>query len=106
MGMTRNRVKQLNEIFEELQSRFKEEWSVVLCGDFNFSPDMEPEQTRLDAAREFKDVWVALHGDKPEYTEDTDINLMRLEHSGKPKRVRFDRMLLRATNQQLQPQAL
>jgi tyrosyl-DNA phosphodiesterase 2 len=37
-----------------------------------------------------------LEGEAPGYTEDTDINLMRLHTHQEVKQVRFDRILLRS----------
>ncbi len=65
----------------------------MLVGDFNFDPAQEEEQARVD--EHYRDLWGELRGDEPGYTEDTDINRMRLLHKNQPKRVRFDRILLR-----------
>lgn len=42
---------------------------------------------------EYVDAWEMLHPDLPGYTEDTELNAMRLALSGKQKQVRFDRVL-------------
>lgn len=83
------RLEQLAEVFDFLE-RFPR---VVLLGDFNFAPDW-PENLRLPA--HYLDAWQELHPDDPGYTEDTELNGMRLALSGKPKQVRFDRVLCKA----------
>ncbi|MGE0492969.1 MAG: endonuclease/exonuclease/phosphatase family protein [Vulcanimicrobiota bacterium] len=80
------RLEQLAEVFDFLE-RFPR---VVLVGDFNFAPDW-PENQRLPC--HYLDAWQELHPDDPGYTEDTELNGMRLALSGQPKRVRFDRVL-------------
>lgn len=87
-GNRQFRVDQLYEVFEHLE-RFGR---VVLMGDFNFAPDWV-ENAHLHT--DYVDVWSLLHPEEPGYTEDTDINLMRLNHSGKEKHVRFDRILVK-----------
>jgi tyrosyl-DNA phosphodiesterase 2 len=64
----------------------------VLMGDFNFDPAQQAEQSRVE--ERYLDLWNALRGDAPGYTEDTDVNRMRLIHKGKEKRARYDRILL------------
>lgn len=101
---TKRRVQQLGNIFHDLAMvwRFSEAKgaSVVLCGDFNFSPEMKAEK-RLKQSP-FTDVWPQLHGDDPGYTEDTDVNVMRYVQSGcNDKKVRFDRMMLHSPGGQL-----
>ncbi|GAB4188724.1 MAG: hypothetical protein OHK0022_00770 [Roseiflexaceae bacterium] len=76
----------------------------LLMGDFNFCSSWRAENDLLDPA--YQDVWPVLNGDAPGYTEDTDINLMRLEQKGKPKQVRFDRVLLRSGSPGWQPTAI
>lgn len=66
----------------------------ILAGDFNFDPVQKPEQARVES--HYLDLWEALRGEEPGYTEDTDINRMRLLHKNKEKQVRFDRILLRS----------
>jgi len=62
-------------------------------GDFNFDSSWAENQN-LDPA--YQDVWPLLHPSEPGYTEDTEVNTMRLLHTGKHKQVRFDRILLRS----------
>lgn len=103
------RVRQLGTIFEDLEKwDFTTDNSTVLfCGDFNFSPQMEPEQTRLEKERNFLDVWTVLHKDLPGYTEDTDINLMRyIQSNNRRKQVRYDRIMLHSPKQHLAARSL
>lgn len=67
----------------------------ILMGDFNLCSSWS-ENDRLDNS--YQDLWAVLRNDEPGYTEDTDINLMRLEQKGKEKQVRFDRILLRSAS--------
>lgn len=66
----------------------------VLMGDFNFDPVHEAEQARVEDR--YRDIWIELRGGEAGYTENTDINLMRLHQKQQEKRVRFDRILLRS----------
>jgi len=66
----------------------------VLMGDLNFCASWPEENGLLDPA--YQDAWPAVHGEAPGYTEDTAVNLMRLQQKGRPKQVRFDRVLLRS----------
>jgi len=86
------RAKQLARIFAHLAA----EPHVILTGDFNFCASWE-ENRRLDPA--YQDIWPALHPQQMGFTEDTDRNTMRLHYTGKPKQVRFDRVLLRSQRQ-------
>ena len=82
------RAKQLSVIFPILS----EGEHSVLMGDFNFCSSWDEENANIDTA--YQDMWSVLKGDEPGYTEDTDINIMRLEVEGKEKQVRFDRILV------------
>merc|ERR1712019_241964 len=65
----------------------------VLIGDMNLCSTWLDENSYLDTC--FIDVWPLLHGcDKPGFTEDTQINSMRLQTHKKNKQVRFDRILV------------
>jgi tyrosyl-DNA phosphodiesterase 2 len=66
----------------------------MLMGDFNFCSSWAEEQANLDPS--YLDVWPALRPGEPGYTEDTAVNLMRLNDRGRHKQVRFDRVLLRS----------
>jgi tyrosyl-DNA phosphodiesterase 2 len=87
----------------ELRGEQLEEIQPLLCnrpgdaflfGDFNFCSSWRAENRRIDPS--FVDVWPALRGGAPGYTEDTAINAMLRAKEGKEKQVRFDRMLLRS----------
>jgi tyrosyl-DNA phosphodiesterase 2 len=62
----------------------------VLLGDFNMR---DSENHRI--GEPYRDVWPALRPDDPGFTEDTSINLMRLDARNKKRHVRFDRALLK-----------
>ena len=93
----RTRREQLAEIFAYLEG----DDDVVLMGDFNFCATSE-ENAQLDPS--FDDVWSSLRPDDPGFTEDTTINRMRLEVTGRHKHVRYDRMLLRTRSGRWAPQ--
>jgi tyrosyl-DNA phosphodiesterase 2 len=82
----RLRGRQLRRVFRTLRSVD----DAVVLGDFNLR-DAENEQI----VAPFVDVWPALHPHEPGYTEDTSINLMRLDSRSKHRHVRFDRVLLK-----------
>jgi tyrosyl-DNA phosphodiesterase 2 len=82
---------QLKSIFEFL----KDTPNVALMGDFNFCSSWEEENDRIEPA--YHDIWELLRGNEPGYTEDTSINKMRYLIKGKHKQVRFDRVLLKAS---------
>ena len=86
------RADQLAEIFPILRAAGSD---AVLCGDFNFCSSWRKENATLDP--EFVDLWPALRGGAPGYTEDTDVNAMLRNVKGGEKNVRFDRILLRGT---------
>jgi len=94
------RAEQLAEIFPLLS---KSEHS-VLMGDFNFCSSWNRENANIDSS--YQDLWAVLRSGEPGYTEDTDINLMRLHLAGKEKQVRFDRILLCSFSSQWQPQSI
>jgi len=96
-----SRKRQLSLIFPALaKSRH-----AMLMGDFNFCARRSPEENaHLDPA--YQDMWAALRGDDPGYTEDTGINLMRLEKTQKHKQVRFDRMLVRSSTPGWRPASI
>ena len=64
----------------------------MLLGDFNMR---DAEDGRITAP--YCDVWPALRPEDAGYTEDTSINLMRLDARNKKRHVRFDRVLLKGT---------
>lgn len=67
-----------------------------LMGDFNFCAIRDVENRALDPR--YRDAWAALRPDDPGYTEDTERNIMRLLQTEKPKRARFDRVLVRSAS--------
>lgn len=81
------RATQLGNVFRSLDRAD----NAIVLGDFNMRDDENP---RLDAA--YTDLWPALHPDDAGYTEDTSINLMRLDSRNKQRQVRFDRVLLKS----------
>ena len=83
---------QLEYIFDYLEGAA----NVVLMGDFNFCASWQEENDRIDLA--YHDIWSHLRGDEPGYTEDTTINKMRYQLTGKHKHVRFDRILLKGSS--------
>jgi tyrosyl-DNA phosphodiesterase 2 len=84
----RLRARQLGRVFRALNRAD----SAVVLGDFNMRDD---ENGRIDA--DYIDVWPALRPTEPGFTEDTDINLMRLDSKNKHRQVRFDRVLLKGS---------
>ena len=96
-----SRKRQLSLIFPALA----ESQHVMLMGDFNFCARRSPEENAcIDP--DYQDMWIVLHGDDPGYTEDTNINLMRLEKNQKHKQVRFDRMLVRSSTPGWRPASI
>ncbi|MCP4699514.1 MAG: endonuclease/exonuclease/phosphatase family protein [Gammaproteobacteria bacterium] len=85
------RAKQLSMIFPLLEGAAHS----ILMGDFNFCASWMDENAAID--RSYQDLWSAVRKDEPGYTEDTDINVMRLLHKGEKRRVRFDRILVRSS---------
>ena len=82
------RAKQLSEIFPFLEDAPH----ALLMGDFNFDPSLPDESSLIDSR--YLDLWSELEPGKPGYTIDTDINIMRFQQKGEPRKVRFDRILL------------
>jgi tyrosyl-DNA phosphodiesterase 2 len=80
------RARQLRTTFGALQHV---EQAVVL-GDFNMRDD---EDDQLDPT--YCELWPALRPDADGFTEDTTINLMRLDSKNEHRQVRFDRILLK-----------
>jgi tyrosyl-DNA phosphodiesterase 2 len=80
---------QLRRVFRALTSAE----SAVLLGDFNMR---DAEDKRITAP--YCDVWPTLRPDDAGYTEDTSINLMRLDAKNKTRQVRFDRVLLKGNH--------
>lgn len=64
----------------------------VLLGDFNMR---DGENHRIGGG--FRDLWPALRSRDDGYTEDTSINLMRLDSKNEHRQVRFDRVLLKGS---------
>lgn len=89
------RERQLGRIFRTLTS----DSDAVVLGDFN----MRDGENHL-IAPPFHDVWPALRPDENGYTEDTSINDMRYDNTGKKRHVRFDRVLLKG--RQWQPESI
>jgi tyrosyl-DNA phosphodiesterase 2 len=80
------RAWQLRRIFRVLRGAD----NVVLAGDFNMR---DSENRRIGSP--YRDLWPELRPDDPGFTEDTSINLMRLDIKKEPRQVRFDRVLLK-----------
>jgi tyrosyl-DNA phosphodiesterase 2 len=76
----------------------------ILMGDFNFDPDSTGETSNMDGR--YEDMWSLLKPDNPGFTIDTDINTMRLEQKGEPKKVRFDRILVRSGSPGWRPESI
>ena len=91
---------QLETIFPLLDSSDH----AILMGDFNFCATWEEKKALIDSR--YQDLWSVLRGDEPGYTEDTDINLMRLLIKNEDTHVRFDRILLRSPSWQAKSIAL
>jgi endonuclease/exonuclease/phosphatase family metal-dependent hydrolase len=77
---------QLRRIFRAQRSAE----DAVLLGDFNMR-DAENERITLP----YSDIWPMLRPNEPGFTEDTSINLMRLDARNKKRQVRFDRVLIK-----------
>lgn len=80
------RARQLGRVLRALSGSD----DAVVLGDFNMR-DTENEQI----GPPYVDVWPALRPDDDGFTEDTSINLMRLDSKNKHRQVRFDRVLLK-----------
>lgn len=72
----------------------------VLMGDFNHCGTWDENQN-LDPR--YLDIWPNLRPGEPGWTEDTDINTMRLLVDPTPTQVRFDRVIVRSTGGLWQP---
>jgi endonuclease/exonuclease/phosphatase family metal-dependent hydrolase len=79
---------QLRRIFHAL----RRSESAVALGDFNMR---DSENARISAP--YCDLWPALRPNEAGYTEDTSINLMRLDSKDEHRHVRFDRVLLKGS---------
>ena len=93
------RSAQLKHIFQILAPKSH----VLLTGDFNFCSSSRENQ-QIDTS--YQDVWSKIHPTDPGFTEDTDINLMRLQHKQKRKQVRFDRIFLKSQRPGWQAEAI
>jgi tyrosyl-DNA phosphodiesterase 2 len=82
----RLRARQLGRVFDALSVTD----DVVILGDFNMR---DAESPRI--APPYVDMWPALRPDHDGFTEDTAINLMRLDAKNKTRQVRFDRILIK-----------
>ena len=93
------RIAQLNQTFPVLE----EAPTAIVMGDFNFDA-ADRENESIDPR--YRDLWPALRPGEPGWTEDTGLNRMRLERTGKEKQVRFDRVLLRSTDEAWRPTSI
>lgn len=82
----RRRARQLRRIFRAMRTTD----NVIVLGDFNMRDN---ENDRID--KSYCDIWPALRPHDDGFTEDTSINLMRLDSKNKHRQVRFDRALLK-----------
>ncbi|MDT5067898.1 MAG: tyrosyl-DNA phosphodiesterase 2 [Mycobacterium sp.] len=82
------RARQLNRVFGALRGVD----DAVVLGDFNMR-DIENERI----GPPWVDAWPALRPHDDGFTEDTSINLMRLDSKDKHRQVRFDRVLFKGT---------
>ena len=80
------RARQLLRIFRALRTTD----DVIILGDFNMR---DTENDRIDGG--YCDVWPALRPEDSGFTEDTAINLMRLDSKNKHRQARFDRVLVK-----------
>lgn len=94
------RAEQLKGIFPLLEDAPH----AILMGDFNLDPGNTDEITNMDSR--YEDMWSLLKPENPGFTIDTDINTMRLEQKGEPKKVRFDRILVRSGSPGWRPEAI
>jgi tyrosyl-DNA phosphodiesterase 2 len=94
------RKRQLLQIFPALEQADH----TVLMGDLNFCANWPEENNNIDS--DYQDMWSVLRNGSPGFTEDTDINVMRMERTQKFKRVRFDRMLVRSSTPGWQPDSI
>ncbi|MEO3759644.1 endonuclease/exonuclease/phosphatase family protein [Mycobacterium sp. B14F4] len=82
------RARQLDDVFGALRSAD----DAIVLGDFNMR---DAENSGIAAP--FTDVWPMLRPREPGFTEDTAINLMRLDSRDKHRQVRFDRVLVKGS---------
>lgn len=99
---TNFRMAQLDRIFPILSSPVIDH--SALLGDMNLCSTWEENErgfVRRSEDQQHQDVWSVLRKDDIGFTENTDINTMRLTspNQGHEKKVRFDRILLRSTAQ-------
>jgi tyrosyl-DNA phosphodiesterase 2 len=80
------RARQLGRVFRALSGAD----NAVVLGDFNMR---DAENERIGPP--YCDLWPALRPHDDGFTEDTSINLMRLDSKNKHRQVRFDRVLLK-----------
>ncbi len=71
--------------------------AALLCGDFNFDDGWD-EAGRLQAAPDFRDVWLTHGRGGPGYTVDTRRNTMTAWHKKTDKQTRYDRVLARGVS--------
>jgi endonuclease/exonuclease/phosphatase family metal-dependent hydrolase len=85
------RAKQLDVIFP----RLKEADDAIFLGDFNFGDGEKPDSDHLN--KEYVDMWLALHKDKPGFTWNIEVSDMARKGSfpGEKSR-RIDRILVRS----------
>jgi len=95
------RAEQLAEILPLLKAAGAD---AMLVGDFNFCSSWAAENANLDP--EFIDLWPALRGREPGYTEDTAVNAMLRNVKSSEKMVRFDRVLLRSASGDWRPRSI
>lgn len=95
------RAEQLEVVFPVLGAMGAD---CVLAGDFNFCSSWARENANLDP--DFVDLWPALRGREPGYTEDSETNEMLRNIRRKDKQVRFDRVLLRAAGGRLRARSI
>ncbi|MBD2041001.1 endonuclease/exonuclease/phosphatase family protein [Microcoleus sp. FACHB-672] len=94
------RAEQLSLIFPLIQ----DSPHALLMGDFNFCSSWKSENDNIDSS--YQDMWATLRTEEAGYTEDTDINIMRLERKGKERKVRFDRIFIRSDSLTWQPESI
>lgn len=93
------RRRQLEHIFPVLDTYD----NAVLMGDFNMCATWD-ENALLRT--DYLDIWPHVHAGDPGWTEDTDINTMRLKVNAKPTQVRFDRVIVRSNRDCWHPTAI
>ena len=83
---SRLRARQLRRVF----AAFRGADDVLILGDFNMRDGENPRITSP-----YVDIWPALRPHDDGFTEDTSVNLMRLDSKNKRRQVRFDRILIK-----------